>query len=244
MADLARHNAAPSGSENIGDVLASIRRLIAQDEANGLSETTARRLGALHQRGDKAPVADLRPTQTSPTAADAPLVLGSVDFIGPVQPAHAAIAMPEAETGPTHAMAKPEISTTSTTPEMESLLSIPSFADAEAKEQEDSAALEEILTTIIHEQVDSMIQQAQATTAPTQLHPALAENTALSSEEPRNLFLMEDEEFVMPDTPLRGMIRDTVVQELQGEFGSQFSRKLRNLVRAEIAIALKAAIKG
>ncbi len=108
-------------------------------------------------------------------------------------------------------------------------------------------ALEDILTTIIHEQVDTMIQQAHATTAPTPLHPALADDIApeaQSSDEPRNLFLMEEEEFVMPDTPLRGMIRETLVQELQGEFGDQFSRKLRNLVRAEIAMALKEAIKG
>lgn len=221
MADLARHSASPSGSENIGDVLASIRRLIAQDEANGLSDTTARRLGALHQRGDKAPVTDLRPTQST-GAEDTPLVLGSGDFIGPVQQT---LSAPQAAAEPPQ--------TAIETPQMEPCGSIPSFAHAG---QAEPATPNETLTTI-HEQVDTMIQQAQAT-APTQLHPAPA------TEEPRNLFLMEEEEFVMPDTPLRGMIRETLVQELQGEFGDQFSRKLRNLVRAEIALALKEAIKG
>ena len=224
MADLARHSASPSGSENIGDVLASIRRLIAQDEANGLSDTTARRLGALHQRGDTAPVTDLRLTQST-GAEDAPLVLGGDDFIGPVQ---------QTLSAPQVAAEPPQ--TEVETPGMEPCGSIPPVAHAGTQEQAEPATPEETLTTI-HEQVDTMIQQAQAT-APTQLHPAIA------TEEPRNLFLMEEEEFVMPDTPLRGMIRETLVQELQGEFGDQFSRKLRNLVRAEIAMALKEAIKG
>lgn len=241
MADLARHGATPSGSENIGDVLASIRRLIAQDEANGLSETTARRLGALHQRGDKAPVADLRPPRPTPAEAEAPLILGGGDFIGPLPPVQQAVATPAPQADRPQVAVQPEIQSSEPEPELEPLLSIPSFTHAKAQGQ---AAPEDILTTIIHEQVDAMIQQAHAT-APTQLHPtpdSLA--AAAPAEEPRNLFLMEEEEFVMPDTPLRGMIRETLVQELQGEFGDQFSRKLRNLVRAEIAMALKEAIKG
>lgn len=240
MADLARHSATSSGSENIGDVLASIRRLIAQDEANGLSETTARRLGTLSPRGEK-PAAPQQPetaalAQDAAPLDDSPLVLGSDEIIGPFQPVALGLGADLSAAG-----VAPVTPTALSEPEMEPLFSTPSFPRAEAKEQEDTANSDIISNTTTQTQVDFMIQHAQVS-APTQLHASPLSGEP--STEPRNLFLMEEEEFVMPGTPLRGMIRETLVQELQGEFGDQFSRKLRNLVRAEIALALNDAIKG
>ncbi|AGT10323.1 hypothetical protein [Paracoccus aminophilus] len=71
-------------SENIGDVLASIRRLIAQDEANRASSDPGQRLRqvALQQAEER------RSAHPTPSASEhePPLVLGHPDLVPPARP--------------------------------------------------------------------------------------------------------------------------------------------------------------
>lgn len=86
MADLGENASASEISENIGDVLASIRRLIAQDEANRSVTDPGQRLRQVAI--DQAEVARNQPVQASQAAPrhapqSPPLMLGDPDMVPP-----------------------------------------------------------------------------------------------------------------------------------------------------------------
>ncbi len=88
MAELAHNPSASEISENIGDVLASIRRLIAQDEANrSVADPGARLRQLAQQRAEDQRQAKPSPSQNmgrsnSPSPVAPPLVLGGREMVG------------------------------------------------------------------------------------------------------------------------------------------------------------------
>ena len=77
--EMMRHPAPAQGSENVGDVLASIRRLIAQDEAG--SEIPNQLLNTLPQASQALPKDEQPAKDDQPTVV--PLKLDSSDLIAP-----------------------------------------------------------------------------------------------------------------------------------------------------------------
>ena len=177
MAEMARNASSPENSENIGDVLASIRRLIAQDEtgsdSDGMLDGLRRQaITQAQARAAQKPVSE-------------PLRLTSDEMVA---------AKADTETTPLD------------------------------KEHDMNHAL---LTTAF--------DSAKETAAHPQPAPAAGDDM--------NLFSMEQRD--MPDeAPLRGLIRDALVQEMQGELGTRMTRNLRQLIRSEITAALKEATRS
>lgn len=177
MAEMARNAPSPENSENIGDVLASIRRLIAQDETGSDSDTM---LDGLRRQAI---------TQAQARAAQKP------------------VSEPLRLTSDEMVAAKGD---TETTP-----------LDKE------------------HEMTHALLTAAFDSAKETDVHP----QPAPAASDDINLFSMEQHD--MPDeAPLRGLIRDALVQEMQGELGTRMTRNLRQLIRSEITAALKEATRS
>lgn len=58
-----------------------------------------------------------------------------------------------------------------------------------------------------------------------------------------HLFAPADED-VPNGSLLRGLLREAIRQELQGEMGARFSRNLRQIIRQEVALAMETALQG
>lgn len=80
-----------------------------------------------------------------------------------------------------------------------------------------------------------------ANASATPINPAAAaraaEAIACDNGEPR-LFAPQDQD-TPKGTHLRGMIREAIRQELQGEIGDRLSRSLQQMIRHEIEMALR-----
>lgn len=75
----------------------------------------------------------------------------------------------------------------------------------------------------------------------TQLNPlaeAHAAAEALNRETEQHLFAPQDKD-TQKGTHLRGMIREAIRQELQGEIGNRLSRNLQQMIRHEIELTLR-----
>lgn len=285
--ELMRHPAPPPGTDNVGDVLASIRRLIAQDEAGCRIPNQA--LNTLPAQ-DIAPRIRVEPMAPVPPAA-APLVLDSTDLIATAADEEArdttaaaagsetvlaepgtemlsampadvmeeamaepvveapADAQPEARdsdfgdwlklplTGPTHAAfaaAWPQP------------LAAEAGADDPAETAFPDAAAEPIQAfgpflehTTTNAQMEETMLHAHSTVTPINpLAEAHAAAEALNRESEQHLFAPQDKD-TQKGTHLRGMIREAIRQELQGEIGNRLSRNLQQMIRHEIELTLR-----
>lgn len=296
--DMMRHPAPPPGADNVGDVLASIRRLIAQDEAGCRIPNQA--LNTLPAQ-DIAPRIRVEPMQTAPSHAPAmPLVLDSTDLVaaaaqgkeatestaavaetpvatatGPeteaavaaevvavveaeaeVQVAPAARAEPEAQPEP-EAEPEPEARAEIAPRDFGNWLNLPltesdhsSFAASwpQAAEPARSASdADPILpfgpfldkTTPKNAQMEETMLHANSTVTPINpLAEAHAAAEALNRESEQHLFAPQDKD-TQKGTHLRGMIREAIRQELQGEIGTRLSRNLQQMIRQEIELTLR-----
>lgn len=246
MAELARSPSLPEPSNNISDVLASIRRLIAQDEANRQPEPAP--LSASSSDVPDQPVAaEIEAYMKTAEESDLlalqrqiapPLILRKpevhIDDIVIARPA-ANLARPVEDIAPQpeQVVAPQQIRLLGASTQVEGLLPEPGLAtealpDATLpkipKTPEPPSAVESILTE------PSM--PVEASPAPVGMSPSLEDAIP-------HLFATDDDE---PATEklIRAVVRETVLQELQGELGGRVSRKIRDLVRAEINSALNA----
>jgi len=299
--ELMRHPAPPPGADNVGDVLASIRRLIAQDEAGCRIPNQA--LNTLPAQ-DIAPRIRVEPMAAVPPAA-APLVLDSTDLIATAaeeearETTAAPAEAPAAAAGPETALAEPvaempaELSAEAVDevaaeavaeamaeaparPEPEPGVRDSDFGDwlklpltgpthaafaaawpqplaAEARADDPAetacpdAAAQPIRafgpflehTTTTNAQMEETMLHANSTVTPINpLAEAHAAAEALNRESEQHLFAPQDKD-TQKGTHLRGMIREAIRQELQGEIGNRLSRNLQQMIRHEIELTLR-----
>lgn len=233
MAEYARHTpASPSTgpSESIGDVLASIRRLIAQDETNCVPEAMARRFGAYHASRTQA-----APHAQAEAATVAPLVLG-IEEAAPVDDA-------QVDTDPAPSLDPVSAPTTAFIPATQHQAPVVSLAEATQSMQTVSASSPAVLhPNAAPMQTPFTEPMHQLPSASVNAPAAVQQPVAQPSGDDFNLFMMDEPEAAL-NTPLNGLIRDALQQELRGEFGDRFTRNLRHLIRSEIAFALKEATR-
>lgn len=261
--EMMRHPVPPPGADNVGDVLASIRRLIAQDEVGCRLPNQA--LNAL-PGPDIAPriLAEPMLSAVPGTAATVtPLVLESNDLV-------AAPAIAESEEAPEAGTADP---TSATAAEAEARffsdwLKMPLTAPAEpdpvaagpeGETQETAAAeaaepspdtgfepvpiqpfgpfLEDSPTTTVQME-ETMLHVNASVTPINPLAEAHAAAEALNRENEAHLFAPQGKD-TQKGAHLRGMIREAIRQELQGEIGTRLSRNLQQMIRNEIELTLR-----
>lgn len=247
------------GSENVGDVLASIRRLIAQDGGAGRL-TTAPDLAAAFRHADllNARVADsatpdLRQVAAPmPEARVTPLTLERDNLVAPEAPAQPVLRLhltpsfadlPEPEP-----IAAPQ-------PTERAGMNMPAFATPVFSQR--PALLWPAPATLMGQPaapVDApapAMPQVSPSPPAAPLEPATAglsasvappppEHPVIEDMDDLHLFAPEDADLAH-DSVLRSLIRDAIRQELQGEMGGRFSRNLRQVIRHEVDLALRQA---
>ncbi|RDD69669.1 hypothetical protein [Paracoccus versutus] len=237
--EVMRQPAPGPGSDNVGDVLASIRRLIAQDGAGCRIPDQA--LNAPPAQ-DEAPPAQTAPLpRPASSARITPLVLDSSILVAaePVNDPQAGIPPEPRIFGdwlrmpPAEEPAAPE----ARAGRVDAAEAAADHADIEATIQPPGPSPEAPTTTIL--QMEETMLHANASVTP--INPAAeaqaAEALARDTGEP-HLFAPQDKD-AQKGTHLRGMIREAIRQELQGEIGNRLSRNLQQMIRHEIELALR-----
>lgn len=269
--EMMRHPAPLPGADNVGDVLASIRRLIAQDEAGCRIPNQA--LNTLPAQ-DIAPRIRVEPTVSAAVAT--PLVLDSTDMVAKAAPqaeetaavAEASAAEPVAAPVADEPVAKaaevhigafgdwlkqplsepvpPAVAEapqpTPTDPEIDATTEAePPQADAGFGPDpvRSFGFFFEHPTTPTNVQMEETMLHANSTVTPINpLAEAHAAAEALNRESEQHLFAPQDKD-TQKGTHLRGMIREAIRQELQGEIGNRLSRNLQQMIRHEIELTLR-----
>ncbi len=220
--DMMRHPAPPPGVDNIGDVLASIRQLIAQDGA-----------------GDRIP--DQALNLTPPIKATVtPLVLGSNALVAVEAPA--AKAVPAEVPGFGDWLKLPLTVVTASPVAVIEPQADPDQAAEPAPPEPASALpfgpfLEEPIPTTVQAE-ETMLHVNASVTPINPAAEALAATEALGRETEPHLFAPQGKD-AQKGTHLRGMIREAIRQELQGEIGNRLSRNLQEMIRHEIELTLR-----
>lgn len=254
--DMMRASGQITTSDNVGDVLASIRRLIAQDE--GGKQLPGRPLGENPFAPKARPTAD---------AAAEPFVLGHDDLIVPQAPEVAqdaprlhlaSISAAAVQAGPALAAPSgwqpaliadwPHAEVTQTPMRLADALSHISVSFAAPadvstdepgltpEEEAEIAEAEAILAKMIQAVhvpvaeptiVDEM-PEAQLTEAEIPLDKA--------DEQAQNLFVDAADD---QQAAFREMIRSVIRDELQGEMGDRLSRNLRQTIRREVEVVIR-----
>ncbi|RQP03947.1 MAG: hypothetical protein D1H97_09105 [Paracoccus sp. BP8] len=275
--EMMRHPNPPPGSDNVGDVLASIRRLIAQDEVGCRIPNQTLNTPPPADGPPEARIAPVLAGQSGSPARITPLVLDSSTLVArdPVQSAEAGQPRADADRSdpepqaadaesrpfgdwlrepPQEAAGEPHPKQPEARPEKgaDAEPAPPEAAEAEAAEPEApllmswpepaqtqpfGPSLEEpSLPTV---QMEETMLHANASVTP--INPAAeaqaAEAIARDSGEP-HLFAPQEKD-AQKGTHLRGMIREAIRQELQGEIGNRLSRNLQQMIRHEIELALR-----
>ncbi|WP_158659295.1 hypothetical protein [Paracoccus denitrificans] len=250
-----RHPVPSPGSDNVGDVLASIRRLIAQDGTGCRIQNPALNGRLPEQDGPPAaPIKLVQPARPPSSTRITPLVLDNSTLVAP-DPVPRIEAVGRGETsaelhstepgrldawppvppdkgaaiGATHAdranMAEPSAGSSGP-----SLFSDIDPGPTQSSSPAPTAATPQLEETMLH-----------ANASATPINPAAAaraaEAIACDNGEPR-LFAPQDQD-APKGTHLRGMIREAIRQELQGEIGDRLSRNLQQMIRHEIEMALR-----
>lgn len=240
------------GTENVGDVLASIRRLIAQDGGAGRLTAlpdlaaTFRHADLLNARVADSATPDLRQvTAPVPEARATPLTLERDNLVAPEAPAQPVLRLhltPSfADLPDPEPIAVPQ-------PAERAGLNAPVFATpvfshkpaplwpAPATLMGQPAAPVEAPAPIMAQVSPSPVPAMQTESAA----PPPPEDPALEDMDDLHLFAPEDADLAH-DSVLRSLIRDAIRQELQGEMGGRFSRNLRQVIRHEVDLALRQA---
>lgn len=254
--EMMRHPAPAQSSENVGDVLASIRRLIAQDESG--SQIPNQLLNAL------PPAPQVPAQEDQQPAAASPLKLDSSDLIAPEAEISDATST---ETGPTpvelrlHLTPEPEETKdvgTDTflggspwrdviagigddTEDDQMAMPAPTPIIETAPETGDTTTQTPIITdTTTTAHMEETMLHANASVTP--INPAIEAQAKLDEILPEtgepHLFARQDKD-AQKGTHLRGMIREAIRQELQGEIGNRLSRNLQQMIRHEIELTLR-----
>ncbi|RCW88327.1 hypothetical protein [Paracoccus lutimaris] len=299
--EMMRQPAPTHGSDNVGDVLASIRRLIAQDETpspiipNQMLNTLPR--GIVAAPADEAPAdeapedgasaeavsaQDALDTAPEPTLAEvevAPLILDTSALIAPdftdlsedrpeigsddspddsvrlhlepiADPVDSADqeAEPLAEPAETQDVNPWQQAMTGTGFDPRLIWADPPQVDRNPTTlAEDDALRADITepTTIASPsnaaQSEETMLHANASVTP--INPQIEAQIHAEIEPPRDsgephLFAPQDKD-AQKGTHLRGMIREAIRQELQGEIGTRLSRNLQQMIRHEIELTLR-----
>jgi hypothetical protein len=255
--EMMRRHAQPSTTDTVGDVLASIRQLIAQDEAGGGIRKPA--LDVLAIRDDAAH-AGIGPVFSKSFSSPAtPLVLGNADMVGPLGGCSDASITGTAATRPavrkapgrmagTEAAAefrqrdfgtwpgpglkepdRPDLTGAGPQPTAPITVATPSRTDADHF----------IGRSFTNANKEQAMLHANATVTPfNPLAEAHAAAEALSRESEQHLFAQQERD-AQKGSQLRGMIREAIRQELQGEIGNRLSRNLQQMIRQEVELALR-----
>lgn len=234
MAELARSPSLPETSNNISDVLASIRRLIAQDEAN--------------RQPEPAPL-----SVSSPDVPDQPVAPEVEAFMKTAEESD--LLALRRQLAPPLILRKPEVHIDDTViarpaanlarpvediaPQAEQVVAPQQIRLLDASTQVEDSLPDTTLPTTPEtpSAVESILAEPAA--MPVEASPAPVGMSSSPEDPTPHLFATDDEE---PATEklIRAVVRETVLQELQGELGGRVSRKIRDLVRAEINSALNA----
>ncbi|KGJ05808.1 hypothetical protein IT41_03815 [Paracoccus halophilus] len=257
--------ATPShGSDNVGDVLASIRRLIAQDEAG--AKIPDRLLNSLPGLAGAGPAKAAGPTAGEPL----PLRLDGSKLVAPGtghendsdKPSQEAAAAPgpvadeAADQRPPSRDPSPGAGSDidpADRPRPRALIEysvetqpVDRSADAARhREREDDRPADLATSDAEDSDSDTMHNEEtmlQTNTPVTPINPAVEaalqmDDTQAGGAEP-HLFSRSDKDS-QKGTHLRGMIRDAIRQELQGEVGNRLSRNLQQMIRHEIEQTLR-----
>lgn len=260
MAEAARGTSASEISGNIGDVLASIRRLIAQDEANRAHSDPTERLR-------QAAIAAAEARRAAPiTSPPPPLILKDSELIAETRtvPRQATVTMPrmrpdldhrQTEGGPIFldrnagllkpvAVEAPAVveDMAAPLPEPESAPESPLISAAASL----AATIAETVPTAPANITSTPKAKAEAAAPVVSAAPdaaAITPKATPSDDQNDHLFTIHNEE-TPAEMLLRGLIREAIRAELQGELGGQFSRNLRRVIRSEIDIALRQSRKA
>ncbi|WP_347265676.1 hypothetical protein [Paracoccus sp. (in: a-proteobacteria)] len=221
--EMMRLPAMPGASDRIGDVLASIRQLIAQDAAGcRLSDATLNAVSpAVPLPGPGPEVPCLAPLMLDRsdlvTIRPAPLreMQGPLLQVWPVPAAGDAAPAEPQDRSPVNAGASlPDEPLRGASPDAPPL--------AQPTEEE----------TMLHANAS-----VTPITAPMPELPLAAEAQGRDNSEV-HLFA-PDEKTAQKGTHLRGMIREAIRQELQGEIGNRLSRNLQAMIRQEVELTLR-----
>ncbi len=248
--EMMRHPAPNPGSDNVGDVLASIRRLISQD---GIPNQTLNALPAQ----DSASCPPIRPASSHRSVFSAqitPLVLDSSTLVTPesadgTNSGASTQTPPEPETvatapdtqqfcsWPPIPAAETAATGTADLPDTEGLVADspdPSlFADfTPSAIKHSGASLEGPNTTNL--QMEETMLHANASVTP--INPA-AESSVCETGVP-HIFASQDMD-MQRGGHLRGMIREAIRQEIQGEIGNRLNSNLQQMIRHEIELTLR-----
>ena len=246
--EMMRPPAPAFGSENVGDVLASIRRLIAQDEAG------CRLSGAMPAVAPEPVPEPAAPPQEAPRIG--PLVLDSNDLIASAPVAMKIAvepAMPAAESG----TAASAVGTVAASPWLVAEPFVPSSAAIQQSAEIPGASFEPVADTADGETPAVLTSDASheapatttvrmeetmlhANTTVTPINPAVEAAAEAAPRQTGEMHLFAPEEKgAKPGNHLRGMIREAIRQELQGEIGDRMSRNLQAMIRQEIELTLR-----
>ncbi len=254
--EMMRQPAKAHNSENVGDVLASIRRLIAQDESGGklpnellnsLPPPEAESMGEAPapavlklDSNDLVAAETGDPGSKDAAPGDAPDIATpaqdaadrNTDVFSQENPWRNIVAdlardmTGAAQDGDAAHQAAPASDPTAS-------------AWDETTSAEDSAAAPHDNMTDTAEMEETMLH-ANASVTP--INPAVEaaaqpDETHAEAGEP-HLFARQDKD-AQKGTHLRGMIREAIRQELQGEIGNRLSRNLQQMIRHEIELTLR-----
>ena len=285
--DAMRQPAPAYGSENVGDVLASIRRLIAQDEGgspiipNQMLNAVARAPVATPDgpalRDVLAPAEDQTPdSEAAETAMPdevMPLVLDSSDLIAPDFPetsdetpaddtrlhlavAEQADAVEQADALEAETVAPPQINPWHDPAptggfDLQSIWADPPQRETHPPERAEAAtdtarsiffaepASDTPLSDTAQPEETMLNANASVTPINANIGPQyLPEMEAARDSGEPHLFAPQDKD-AQKGTHLRGMIREAIRQELQGEIGNRLSRNLQQMIRHEIELTLR-----
>ncbi|SIQ74748.1 hypothetical protein SAMN05421641_11346 [Paracoccus thiocyanatus] len=240
----------PPGSDNVGDVLASIRRLIAQDEtgcrplAQPPDGLPAQECAPQPRIEQVLAARHASPSRISPLVLDSSALIAAAHRPPPAATDAADHPAPGDSAVPKDAAAAPQ----GDRPDQPAQTATATAAAAACGPAPDTGfdflscfafgpVLEAPDTTI--QQMEETMLHANASVTP--INPAAeaqaAEAMARDSGEP-HLFAPQDKD-AQKGTHLRGMIREAIRQELQGEIGNRLSRNLQQMIRHEIELALR-----
>lgn len=251
MVDTARNHPPEHDAESSGDVLSSIRRLIAQEGENPLAPAVPPTdINAFRQRYPRPAAAGPAPLVLStdemiraegggdPKAA--PPVentfpqhdQGGGSAIAPAIPAPAESHDPQQDAGPATAAAQPVAAADGL-----SHPASPSLDASLAEHMESPDMTQNIDGFTLHAGAEHVFDPIPNAPAPLPAEQSPAEQGDF------NLFVMEAGQ-TEGDRPLKGLIRDALLRELQGEIGNRLTRNMRHLIRIEIAQALREATRS
>ncbi|WP_312530553.1 hypothetical protein [Paracoccus sp. (in: a-proteobacteria)] len=273
MAEPGKNASASEISENIGDVLASIRRLIAQDEANRSNSDPGTRLRQLAQQRAQTQRQtaeqagrSLQPHQGVATARP-PLMLGDddliADHIAPPKGGPVVFPMPDhpEEKSPAFLRAQAAPGPISLTDSGAAPTAPSQIEDRHPftrhdirREPGQPITLRTAPAPVIDPAVLPAIDtpppsEGAAMDIPADATPPVAGATmgaatgATLAPEPEDVHFFATPEQSPTEALLRDLIREAIRTELQGELGGQFSRNLRRVIRSEVDLAMRQARK-